>query len=276
MGRNDLCFCGSGKKKKKCHNDIHETSEFSEVIKLYKTIDEKIKNETDFNKIKCHKGCSECCSQYFPVTTVEVYYIVDKILETYGEYKLDEYIEKAKIRFEELNTNHPQKAKELTINMSGNKSRDGLYNIMMNSVSNHNIESKCIFLDKEGTCEVYPFRPMVCRTHGVGAPMESLDSLIDQKPNHTIEVCSKINYSSTSEMSHLADLSEQMNDYSNLYTFYIKDSATIATERMFPIFYFFSKFYGKKDILFEKVKQYKILDKDFLMANKASKIRKRG
>ena len=35
MGRNDLCFCGSGKKQKKCHPNINEDSV---AAKNYKTI----------------------------------------------------------------------------------------------------------------------------------------------------------------------------------------------------------------------------------------------
>ena len=35
MGRNDLCFCGSGKKQKKCHPNINEDSVAAKIIKLY-------------------------------------------------------------------------------------------------------------------------------------------------------------------------------------------------------------------------------------------------
>ena len=34
MGRNDLCFCGSGKKQKKCHPNINEDSVAAKIIKL--------------------------------------------------------------------------------------------------------------------------------------------------------------------------------------------------------------------------------------------------
>ena len=42
MGRNDLCFCGSGMKKKKCHVNIDENSIAAEIIKFYKELDDEL------------------------------------------------------------------------------------------------------------------------------------------------------------------------------------------------------------------------------------------
>lgn len=33
MGRNAVCFCGSGKKQKKCHKDVAENSVIATIIK---------------------------------------------------------------------------------------------------------------------------------------------------------------------------------------------------------------------------------------------------
>jgi Fe-S-cluster containining protein len=31
-----------------------------------------------------------------------------------------------------------------------------------------NADQTCEFLDEEGGCQIYPFRPIICRTHGYG------------------------------------------------------------------------------------------------------------
>ena len=35
----------------------------------------------------------------------------------------------------------------------------------------------CEFLDVAGACQIYPFRPLVCRTHGLPLKMDSLESV---------------------------------------------------------------------------------------------------
>lgn len=30
-----------------------------------------------------------------------------------------------------------------------------------------NDKKECFFLDEQGTCQIYPFRPIICRTHGL-------------------------------------------------------------------------------------------------------------
>lgn len=43
MENNNLCFCGSGMKKKKCHPDIHEKSLFATLLHYYKELDDESK-----------------------------------------------------------------------------------------------------------------------------------------------------------------------------------------------------------------------------------------
>ena len=64
MGNNNLCFCGSGIKKKKCHPDIHEKSLFATLLHYYKELDDESK--TVQNPL-CKKGCNECCESTFSV-----------------------------------------------------------------------------------------------------------------------------------------------------------------------------------------------------------------
>ncbi|WP_255257326.1 MULTISPECIES: SEC-C metal-binding domain-containing protein [unclassified Bacillus (in: firmicutes)] len=39
MGRNELCFCGSGKKQKKCHVNVDQDSYIGNLYKKYFEID---------------------------------------------------------------------------------------------------------------------------------------------------------------------------------------------------------------------------------------------
>ncbi|MCL2574298.1 MAG: SEC-C metal-binding domain-containing protein [Defluviitaleaceae bacterium] len=63
MGRNDRCFCGSGKKVKHCHSDINEKSLVAKMLELYSVIDKRNANAQSICKI----GCSQCCRDDFEV-----------------------------------------------------------------------------------------------------------------------------------------------------------------------------------------------------------------
>ena len=47
MGRNDICFCGSGLKVKKCHNGLNEDSLVGNLIKIYYELDSIVKEKID-------------------------------------------------------------------------------------------------------------------------------------------------------------------------------------------------------------------------------------
>ena len=77
MGRNDLCFCGSGKKQKKCHPNINEDSVAAKIIKLYTQLSKELEENVYGKKnIKCQKGCNACCKDYFAINEVEFAVII--------------------------------------------------------------------------------------------------------------------------------------------------------------------------------------------------------
>ena len=39
MSRNELCYCGSGRKRKKCHKEVHNNSYIEILSNLYQAIE---------------------------------------------------------------------------------------------------------------------------------------------------------------------------------------------------------------------------------------------
>ena len=54
MKCNDLCFCGSGKKHKKCHFDINPSSKLADIYRAYKEFDKYAKNNNIYNLSLIH------------------------------------------------------------------------------------------------------------------------------------------------------------------------------------------------------------------------------
>ena len=74
VGRNEKCFCGSGKKTKHCHVDMHPESRLANLVRLYSKIDSAICNANSDNSFKplCSKGCTgDCCSHIFGISDTD-------------------------------------------------------------------------------------------------------------------------------------------------------------------------------------------------------------
>ncbi len=93
-------------------------------------------------KIKCRKGCSQCCSQIFRITQSDAYIIKNHISE--------------------LNANEK--------NILKKKAED--YSVKMNSISSFGEEFfkipklPCPALDPNAACMIYKARPVICRRFG--------------------------------------------------------------------------------------------------------------
>lgn len=138
MGRNDLCFCGSEKKQKKCHPDIHEKSV---IANLYSVFDLIEKEYTIPEHTYCCKGCSSCCSDFFNVSIVEFFMILQH-LRIVSPYEIKIYSDKAKHIVEQ-------------------------YDLPEDDKFNIDNFTSCIFLDDvNGSCKIYEVRPTMCRLYG--------------------------------------------------------------------------------------------------------------
>jgi Fe-S-cluster containining protein len=93
-------------------------------------------------KIKCRKGCSQCCSQIFKITFVDSN-IIKQFLKSLPVEKKNYLKEKAKIYLSELSS--PLSTGE-----------EYFYRPKL----------PCPALDQNGECSIYEARPVICRRFG--------------------------------------------------------------------------------------------------------------
>jgi Fe-S-cluster containining protein len=161
MGRNDLCFCGSGKKRKKCHPDILETSYAAEVLQSYYLFDQAIQTHFYGKEHPCKPGCSACCYDIFPVSDIEYSLIVYE-LRKWDQKRLDHLRLKAKNNWEQFCIINPNEAQHMdTFNESVSNWKD-----VQDLKRIQALPFPCLFLE-EGKCSIYSVRPLICRTFGV-------------------------------------------------------------------------------------------------------------
>ncbi len=169
MSRNDLCFCGSGKKQKKCHRDIHEKSIVAELLRGYVELDNAITSMSEEYGIIpfCEKGCDACCDEYFYITMAE-YFTIRHYIETNTPDKMARYVDKAVACWDELQHAAPEEYRELT---SGSHRSDRDKRNLMKFMP-------CVFLE-DHECSIYPVRPEICRNYGSTADFTPCAKMID-------------------------------------------------------------------------------------------------
>lgn len=259
--RNAPCFCGSGKKYKKCHYDIAYNSAFAELIMLYKKIDERIANNTNFEKLKCKRGCAECCYQNFSVWPIEFYYILYTIYSTEGIEKVYEYTEKGYNMWLAYESAYPDIANKLKVNAE-EKNLKFICNVMEDS--NLDNDFPCPFLNvSEGACEVYDARPLICREYAVS---------YRERHNYPVVFCSNTMDTIDYE-KYMADISDISSDC--LMNFYSEKFKLSATDRPYPIFYFCKIVHLNKGNLLNKFNEMKNISKAQYIDMKFERLLKR-
>jgi hypothetical protein len=105
IGRNEICFCGNGKKTKHCHVEMHPESRLANLVRLYLKIDNAIDNAYRDNNFKplCSKGCEgNCCSQVFSISDTEFSLILYYLTNNFPCDDIGSFVSKAKEIFEFL------------------------------------------------------------------------------------------------------------------------------------------------------------------------------
>ena len=225
MKKEKKCFCGN----KRCMEQIHKTimlnSKYAKTFKLYKKIDEKIKEDINILNLnpKCEKGCSECCHQIFSISEVEFCIISDYILE--HEKKNIEYIFKKSIDiYEYIKNEDPVYFNKLETDIDGGDI-DAFYNFNLAS-SQITIPQGCIFLNERNECSIYKVRPLVCRTHGVAYFLEDENN----------RICSKLEISNNNK-DKFVDLTTYIDEMGRLSL--LRVGRKVISRRPYPIFYWF-------------------------------------
>lgn len=218
MGRNDLCFCGSGKKTKKCHSDIYEKSVVAECMSSFKKWDQYIEDNRD-NKPECKEDCAECCYQYFYITQIEFYTILQHLVR--NKVDLQSLHDKSVKQLNYLKENYSKEMDFLEKDYGRTLGSYELVNEMIDDTKIFALDIPCVFLDEHNRCSIYQVRPFICRAYGTckghgKCPYIDKDVLLD-------------------------DFEDKMIHIENLNLFQLADGST-RFERPYPIIYWFSEF----------------------------------
>lgn len=169
--RNLPCFCGSNLKHKYCHKDIAFDSAFSYLIKIYSKCSSELKNINN-NNFKCSKGCSSCCYEHFAVPSAEFIYALYGYSLKYGIEKTKNLLTRGSNIWKEFEVQYPQLATIFSTTPS--KHVTDYISYYYNTISQITpyMKTPCLFLDKDGSCSIYDFRPLICRQYPYGITSE--------------------------------------------------------------------------------------------------------
>lgn len=226
MERNDKCFCGSGKKYKKCHYRINGESKLANIYRAYYEYDMVCREKGICNN--CINGCSRCCKDFFFISECEFLLILEELIHRGAN--IDTYINAAKNIMKNINENHPEIIDRMNEYMpTTNKEIDPSFFI-------ENFDSfdlpKCMFLNSENKCSIYSVRPIICRGYGTTETCRVMSNPKQEFPEKTkLHVEANI-ISSSNEMDKK------------------------IFKRPYPLFYWFAYFLDEEhyDLTMQKVK----------------------
>lgn len=267
MGRNDICFCGSGKKTKYCH-DFNEHSQAGSLVKLYQRIDNKISQHYCNNQLKskCSKGCSECCYHYFTISDIEFDLILNE-LKKWSVEQIEILKQRVHIAWKDFAKSYPDYANNLEL--YGTNRQD----IVMKDAfdSPEILNSPCLFLGEDSSCMVYNVRPIICRRFGI-AMMKDANQQI---PNY--KICEKIG-NSLPASKWQADIEELEAEIMSFTVIKSPKFEYAINRRRYPIIYFlymaFIKYESNLNIV-EYPNKFKLNREEYInqMYTKTEKLR---
>lgn len=170
IGRNDVCFCGSGEKYKNCCGadiPIHPESIIGKLLIAYKRVDQLLSENATLNEIMpCQEKCSECCYILPFRVTQQEFLLVQLALEKLDPKVINSIIETNEPIYQRIIDQCPSTAKTINKKWKNDKEyyQDRLIISSTESIGPH---EKCPFLIND-LCQVYKFRPYICRIHGKG------------------------------------------------------------------------------------------------------------
>lgn len=240
ISRNDPCFCGSGKKYKKYHKDIHPESRAARLNETQKKYERKIEDyqKSTGNIPQCQEGCYNCYYEDFSITEIEFEFIMHE-LKTWSKDRVEKIYDTALDQCETIKNERPDTWRNLEIYKPKD---DGT--ILAEQMKKHmtvRLNSfPCPLLDPETKlCSVYDSRPLVCHSYG------STHHRINQATR--VQVCEYIPHS----VEHAAITPTVDDELAEIYEYVhlrLPDGSTIK-QRPYPIYYWFKIFFdrtGKK------------------------------
>lgn len=234
--RNEACFCGSGKKQKKCHSDYHVESRAANLIRLYNELDAKIEShyENSLFPSYCKKGCSHCCYDAFSISQIEFDLILKELNKRLNKSQIEKLFENALNQVEQIKVEDPLYYEILETD--GSKDQDAYFKQVNHADKMRRTPFPCVFLE-DGMCSVYDIRPYVCRSFG-NSHVTSPYSL------KGYEVCEVIPGSKVLE-SQSPNIDEIDDARTHLTSIRVPKAKFVFQTRQYPIFYWFKVYYQK-------------------------------
>lgn len=244
MGRNDLCFCGSGKKYKRCHSTIRENSKLANMYRAYSSFDEYAKKEKLANN--CPVGCHSCCDGvHFFVCENEFLLILDFLLmnkKSDIESIIERAIDYCRIFKKVFPDAYMLLEEKLPTQKVNGDSISSVYDKYFNDVLDRGLEHmlpECIFMDGNELCSIYSVRPGICRFYGTTNHCDKLGN-------------GKLVINETKKLIEQTDFLRS------------KKSSAVLQKRPYPLFYWFSHFMlgNYYDVSIKKVETIKNLTEE--------------
>ena len=165
MGRNDVCFCGSGKKQKNCHQDIHPDSAIANLYRVYEKIDKTIEDHYNNSSTAstCKAGCSYCCNDNFLISDIEFALILREI-STWEKEEIPSLLLRIKNAWDTFSKDYPEEAELINKDFTSDEEIESYLGKICRIPRN---KFSCVFLNEETKhCDIYKVRPFTCRMHG--------------------------------------------------------------------------------------------------------------
>lgn len=237
--RNSPCFCGSCKKYKKCHSDIHPESRAAHTLILYQKVDKKIYEfyeEFKGERSLCSSGCTNCCYDDFAISQIEFELIMHEIQKNWTTEEIKVLFARA-IEFNDIQKEESPDLYKI-LEMDGNENQSTEFIQAEKSSHKSRNSFPCPFLNvDDGMCTVYNVRPFVCRT--MGTTHFDFD-----KSDHSI--C-EIIPSSLENKLRTTSIDSFLDDQDQIFNYYFKKSNKSVGVRRYPIYYWFKILLAKND-----------------------------
>ena len=235
MERNDQCFCGSGKKYKKCHYRINGESKLAKIYKAQSEYDSYCQANGLCNN--CIAGCSKCCHDFFFVTEMEFLTVLEYL--DYNKYDISDYVTRAKKVLADIKLKYPLIIDKLDEYMPTTQTSRRPETTFFDDSFNSKDLPICIFVNEENKCSIYDVRPYVCRGYGTSETCVFIN-------NNKIDFQEKVNLILEGDM-----LSSSV-------------SEKTIIKRPYPLFYWFAYFLDEKyyDIVITKMRKFRDLKND--------------
>ena len=107
--------------------------------------------------LACRKGCSACCRGLFDITLLDAFLLKEGFARLPAATR-EQVLDRCRLRLAELQQRWPQLQPPYLLNLLPDDSWQEMP---------EEDETPCPLLGTDGHCLIYPFRPMICRLHGL-------------------------------------------------------------------------------------------------------------